>query len=63
MPYSSIVKIILQFILFGLFLLKFGLPSLNRYNAKDVLTKTEESDLIGLKLPAVTVCPRYHLNF
>ena len=30
-----------------------------RYNAKGVLTKTEQTKMEELKLPAVTICPRF----
>ena len=30
-----------------------------RYNAKGVLTKTEQTSMENLKLPAVTICPRF----
>ena len=64
MRYQNIVKFSIQIGLFTLFLVIFGVPSLERYNAKDVLTKSVEKSLKGLKLPAVTVCPRcIILNF
>ena len=59
MKYQHIVKFSIQIALFSLFFVIFGLPSLERYNAKDVLTKSEDKSLKGLKLPAVTVCRRY----
>ena len=52
------VKISLQVGLFTLFLVLFGIPSLQRYYAKSVLTKTEERTLLELEMPGVTVCPR-----
>ena len=58
MTYNFIIKIVIQIFLFCLFLVIFGVPSLKRYYAKDVLTNTEEKDLKNLKIPAVTVCPR-----
>jgi len=30
-----------------------------RYNAKGVLTKTDQTNMEDLKLPAVTICPRF----
>jgi hypothetical protein len=53
-----LVKLGIQLSLFTIFLLMFGIPSLKRYNAKNVLTKREERSLKDLKLPSVTVCPR-----
>ena len=51
-------KILLQLFMFVLFLVAFGVPSLKRYFAKDVLTKVQERSMKDLQLPAVTICPR-----
>ena len=52
------IKTIIQFILFIIFLIVFGIPSVKRYFAKSVITETEENNLNKYKLPAVTVCSR-----
>ena len=54
----NLLKLGIQLSLFTIFLLMFGIPSLKRYNAKNVLTKREERSLKDLNLPSVTVCPR-----
>ena len=51
-------KLLIQLLLFVLFLLFFGLPSYHRYHQKGVLVKTEKTSMQGLELPAVTICPR-----
>ena len=51
-------KLLIQFVLFFLFLIFFGLPSYHRYHQKGVLVKTEKTSMQGLELPAVTICPR-----
>ena len=51
-------KLLIQFLLFVLFLIFFGLPSYHRYHQKGVLVKTEKTSMQGLELPAVTICPR-----
>ena len=63
MAYRFLIRIMIQIFLFCIFLVIFGVPSLKRYYAKDVLTKTEEIDLKNLKIPAVTICPRYFIIY
>ena len=58
MKVYNLLKLGIQLSLFTIFLLMFGIPSLKRYNAKNVLTKREERSLKDLNLPSVTVCPR-----
>ena len=52
------LKLILQLLLFGLFLQIFGFPSLQRYLDKKVLLVTSLRDTDGLEAPAVTVLVR-----
>ena len=49
------LKLILQLLLLGLFLHIFGLPSLRRYQNKEVLVVTSVRDTNGLEAPAITV--------
>jgi hypothetical protein len=46
-----LVKLGIQLSLFTIFLLMFGIHSLKRNNAKNVLVKSEEISLKDLKLP------------
>ena len=55
-------KLLIQLLLFVLFLLFFGLPSYQRYHQNGVLVKTEKTSMQGLELPAVTICPRFFLK-
>ena len=55
-------KLLIQLLLFALFLIFFGLPSYHRYHQKGVLVKTDKSSMKGLELPAVTICPRCFQN-
>ena len=49
------LKLLLQLLLLGLFLHIFGLPAMQRYQAKEVLLVTSLRDTDGLEAPAVTI--------
>ena len=58
MNHLYIVKTTTKFVLFIIFLVVFGIPSIKRYFAKSVHTEIEGRKLIELKMPAITVCSR-----
>ena len=55
-------KGIFQLVMFGLFLGYFGLPSYHRYQDKEVLVNLAKTGLEDLRIPAVTICPRYRAS-
>ena len=55
--YKIAVKIGVQVTLFVVFLNMFGIPSLNRFNAKKVLMTSVEEKQGHFSVPAVTICP------
>ena len=51
-----ILKFIVQTILFGIFLIYFGLPALQRYEEQKVIVTVDEVETDGIPAPAVTLC-------
>lgn len=49
------VRVILQLLLIFLFLLLFGLPSVRRYQEKQVRVETSKSETGGIDAPSITV--------
>ena len=53
-----VIKFVTQLLLFIIFLFVFGIPSLERFYAKDVLTTVEERSSNYIIMPAITICQR-----
>ena len=57
--FITVMKTLLQFSLFCMFLILFGWPSIQRYNDEHVLvTSTNSQFTEGIPPPAVTICAR-----
>ena len=52
---QTILKLIIQMWLFGLFLYFFGQPALKRYQEKEVVVVTSRQNINGIQAPAVTI--------